>query len=277
MNIKKYINKNVLKYILRYILNLIIDYFLVIIFLFRAKINNKEFKIITISDSYFFDALTNLLTSIHKYEPKIEVVIIDIGLNEKQTVFLKNNFNYKVKKFNFDKFPLFFKDYDLDGKLGSYAWKAPALFDEFYESKKNIIYLDAGCELRKNLNFLKFIILKNGFYSPESSNNIEYWTHPHTLKIMKAEKSLLRKRNFSSGIVGMVIDKKNQKIIDEWAKFSRNKDVIAPKGSSRKNHRQDQSILNILVHQNLKSYMIPRTHKIFGILKHQNKDVGLFK
>lgn len=277
MNIKKYINKNVLKYILRYILNLIIDYFLVIIFLFRAKINNKEFKIITISDSYFFDALTNLLTSIHKYEPKIEVVIIDIGLNEKQTVFLKNNFNYKIKKFNFDKFPLFFKDYDLDGKLGSYAWKAPALFDEFYESEKNIIYLDAGCELRKNLNFLKFIILKNGFYSPESSNNIEYWTHPHTLKIMKAEKSLLRKRNFSSGIVGMVIDKKNQKIIDEWAKFSRNKDVIAPKGSSRKNHRQDQSILNILVHQNLKSYMIPRTHKIFGILKHQNKDVGLFK
>ncbi len=278
MNIKKYINKNVLKYILIYILNLIIDYFLVIIFLFRAKINNKEFKIITISDSYFFDALTNLLTSIHKYETKIEVVIIDIGLNEKQTVFLKNNFNYKIKKFNFDKFPLFFKDYDLDGKLGSYAWKAQALFNEFYESEKNIIYLDAGCELRKSLNFLKFIILKNGFYSPESSNNIEYWTHPHTLKIMKAEKSLLRKRNFSSGIVGMVIDnKKNQKIIDEWAKFSRNKDVIAPKGSSRKNHRQDQSILNILVHQNLKSYMIPRTHKIFGILKHQNKDVGLFK
>ena len=278
MNIKKYINKNVFKYILRYTVNLIIDYFLVIIFLFRAKINKKEFKIITISDSYFFDALTNLLTSIHKYEPKIEVVIIDIGLNEKQTVFLKNNFKYKIKKFNFDKFPIFFKDHDLDGKLGSYAWKAPALFDEFYESEKNIIYLDAGCELRKSLNFLKFIILKNGFYSPESSNNIEYWTHPHTLKIMNAEKNLLKKRNFSSGIVGMVIDdKKNQKIIDEWARFSKDKDVIAPKGSSRKNHRQDQSILNILVHQNLKSYMIPRTHKIFGILKHQNKDVGLFK
>lgn len=278
MNIKTYINKNVFKYVLRYTVNLTIDYFLLIIFLFRVKINNKEFKIITISDSYFFDALTNLLTSINKYEPKIEVVIVDVGLTEKQIVFLKNNFNYKIKKFNFNNFPIFFKDYDLDGKLGSYAWKAPALFNEFYESEKNIIYLDAGCELRKNLNFLKFIILKNGFYSPESSNNIEYWTHPNTLKIMKAEKNLLRKRNFSSGIVGMVIDdKKNQKIIDEWAKFSKNKDVIAPKGSSRKNHRQDQSILNILVHQNLKSFMIPRTHKIFGILKHQNKDVGLFK
>lgn len=278
MNIKTYINKNVIKYALRYTVNLIIDFFLVIIFLFRAKINNKEFKIITISDSYFFDALTNLLTSINKYEPKIEVVVVDIGLTEKQVVFLKNHFNYKIKKFNFDKFPIFFKDHDLDGKLGSYAWKAAALFDEFYKSEKNIIYLDSGCELRKSLNFLKFIILKNGFYSPESSNNIEYWTHPNTLKIMKAEKSLLRKRNFSSGIVGMVIDdKKNQKVIDEWAKFSRNKDVIAPKGSSRKNHRQDQSILNILIHQNLKSFMIPRTHKIFGILKHQNKDVGLFK
>ena len=277
MNIKTYINRNVLKYVLKYTFNLIIDFFLIIIFLFRTKINNKEFKLITISDSYFFDALTNLLTSIHKYEPKIEVVIIDIGLTEKQFVFLKDNFNYKIKKFNFDKFPTFFKHYDLDGKLGSYAWKAPALLNEFSKSDKNIIYLDAGCELRKSLKFLKFIILKNGFYSPESSNNIEHWTHPHTLKIMKVDKNLLRKRNFSSGIVGMVIgDKKNEKIIEEWAKFSENKDVLAPKGSSRKNHRQDQSILNILVHQNLKTHMIPRTHKIFGILKHQNKDVGLF-
>ena len=277
MNIKTYINRNVFKYILRYTLNLTIDYFLVIVFLFRTKINNKEFKIITISDSYFFDALTNLLTSIYTHEPKLEVVIIDIGLTEKQIVFLKKNFNYEIKKFNFDKFPEYFKEYDLDGKLGSYAWKAPALFDEFYKSEKNIIYLDAGCELRKSINFLKFIILKNGFYSPESSNNIEYWTHPQTLKIMKVDNSLLRKRNFSSGIVGMVIDdKKNEKIIEEWAKFSENKDVLAPKGSSRKNHRQDQSILNILVHQNLKTHMIPRTHKIFGILKHQNKDVGLF-
>ena len=278
MNIKTYINKNVFKYILRYTVNLIIDYFLVIVFSFRVNLNNKEFKIITISDTHFFDALTNLLTSIQKYEPTIEVVIIDIGLTEKQLVFLKNNFSYKIKKFNFDNFPIFFKDYDSDGKLGSYAWKAPALFNEFYKSEKNIIYLDAGCELRKSLNSLKFIILKNGFYSPESSNNIEYWTHPQTLKIMKAKKNLLRKRNFSSGIVGMAIDNEiNQMIIEDWAKFSQIKDVIAPKGSSRKNHRQDQSILNILVHQNLKSYMIPRTHKIFGILKHQNKDVGLFK
>ena len=53
---------------------------------------------------------------------------------------------------------------------------------------------------------------------------------PHTLKIMKVDKNLLRKRNFSSGIVGMVIgDKKNEKIIEEWAKFSENKDVVAPK------------------------------------------------
>ena len=222
MNIKKYINRNVFKYILRYTVNLIIDCFLVVVFLFRTKINNKEFKIITISDAYFFDALNNLLISIHRHEPKLEVVIIDIGLTEKQIVYLKNNFNYKIKKFNFDKFPKFFKEYDLDGKLGSYAWKAPALFDEFYESKKNIIYLDAGCELRKNLNFLKFIILKNGFYSPESSNNIEHWTHPHTLKIMKAGKSLLRKRNFSSGIVGMVIgDKKMKRSLKSGQSFRR--------------------------------------------------------
>ena len=95
---------------------------------------------------------------------------------------------------------------------------------------------------------------------------------------MKADKNLLSKRNFSSGIVGMVmVIKKMKRLLKSGQSFQGIKMLIAPKGSSRKNHRQDQSILNILVHQNLKTFMIPRTHKIFGILKHQNKDVGLFK
>jgi len=278
MGIKKYVNKNIVQYLIKYSINLLIDFLLLIFCLFRKKLNKEQFKIVTITDSIFFEDSLNLLNSIKFYEPDIEVAVIDIGLSSDQLDFLNSNYSYKVKSFDFASYPKFFNEYDMDGKLGSYAWKAPAIFNEYSKSKKNILYLDAGCRLSKRISLLKFLVLKNGFYSPESSNNIEFWTHPRTLMLMEVEKNLLKKRNFSSGIVGLAINnKQNEKVLKQWVNYSKNKEAIAPKGSSRKNHRQDQSLLNILVHQNLKSYLIPRTHKIFGILKHQNKDVGLFK
>ena len=38
-------------------------------------------------------------------------------------------------------------------------------------------------------------------------------------------------------------------IVNEWAEKSKNKDLISPKGSSRKNHRQDQSLLTLIAYK----------------------------
>ena len=123
------------------------------------------------------------------------------------------------------------------------------------------------------------IIKKNGFYSPQSSDNIEKWTHEQTLNSLEAPNSILRKRNISGGIVGFAknLDKVDN-LLDEWYKHSINKEIIAPRGSSRANHRQDQAILSVLIHKFRLSLLTPRTHRIFGILKLKliicTKDIG---
>lgn len=278
VNIKKYINRNIIKFLLKYIGYCFLDFLLFLLILFKKRKNKNKFKIITVADSNFFAALTNLLDSIKFYEPSLDVVIYDIGLEEEDKKYLNKKYNYKLKNFQFKKYPSFINSYDSDGKLGSYAWKALIIQDEYFNDNKNIIYLDAGCELRKSLRLLKFVLLRNGLFSPSSSDDVKRWTHPTTLNRMKVSPKLLSKRNFSAASIGLVTNNDTiANIVSKWAKFSQDKDTISPKGSSRLNHRQDQAILNILIHQNLNSFMIFRTQKIFGILTHSNKDVGLFK
>ena len=278
MNIKKYINRNVVRFTFRYFKYFLIDIFLFVLIIFKKRINKNEFKIVTVADSNFFEDLNNLLNSIKLFESNLDVVIYDIGLRNDDKKFLIEHFDYKIKKFNFEQYPAFINLYDSDSKLGSYAWKALIIQKEYSKGKKNIIYLDAGCMLRKSLRLLKFVVLRNGLFSPASSDNIKRWTHPTSLEKMNVSRNLLKKRNFTAGCIGLAIHHDNiSNIVSKWAKYSKDQDVIAPKGSSRLNHRQDQAILNILIHQNLNSFMIFRTQKIFGILTHQNKDVGLFK
>ena len=73
--------------------------------------------------------------------------------------------------------------------------------------------------------------------------------------------------------MGFAINSEKMKdLLLDWNEFSLRKEVIAPKGSNRLNHRQDQAILSVLIHQHGFSRLTPRTHKIFGILRHQDNE-----
>lgn len=72
-------------------------------------------------------------------------------------------------------------------------------------------------------------------------------------------------------MVGINPEKKYGKdFLEEWAQLSLNQDIIAPKNSSRKNHRQDQSILTMLIYKNGLNNLITKTFKIFGITIHND-------
>lgn len=250
-----------------------IDLFLLFYFLFIKKINNEEFVILTGSDSTHFNSLVNLLKSLIEYENNSQIKVINLGMNTREIQYLEENFNIEIAEFDFDNNPSFLKERDEFNKLGSYAWKPISIYKEFIESTKNIIWLDAGCLITRNLKLLKSIIKKNGFYSPQSSDTIIRWTHPQTLKALDTNEKVYTKRNVSGGIVGFAINSEKMKdLLLDWNEFSLRKEVIAPKGSNRLNHRQDQAILSVLIHQHGVSRLTPRTHKIFGILRHQDNE-----
>jgi hypothetical protein len=90
----------------------------------------------------------------------------------------------------------------------------------------------------------------NGIFVMEASSSIGQFTHPETLEKLEITGSL-QLSQFSAaaiGFSGQNIEAKE--ILENWFICSSDKSIIAPEGSSRLNHRQDQSILTLIILQN---------------------------
>ena len=67
---------------------------------------------------------------------------------------------------------------------------------------------------------------------------------------------LLKKDNRAAGFCGFNINNDNvRKFLTDYSNKAQIKDCIAPEGSSRKNHRQDQALFTVLY------YLYNREHK----------------
>jgi hypothetical protein len=211
----------------------------------RLNSRNIRLTIVTAADKSHGKSLLNLLKSIKVYEPNASVIIWDLGLTDFQRIQIKNNFQtYELKKFNFNSYPKYF---NIDWESGQYAWKPAIIFEETRSKIGILLWLDAGNLLTGNLKRITKLVNSKCFYSPYSAGSIEDWTHPLTLKFLKFPIGLLSRPNCNGAVIGFKLQCKNvQKLIYDWNKCALNKSCIAPIGSSRKNHRQDQAVLSVI-------------------------------
>ena len=154
---------------------------------------------------------------------------------------------------------------------GAYAWKPQIIINELINEEGLTIWFDAGDKLTGNLNKIKIILTFYGFYSPLSNGYVEQWTHRSTLESLHISKKIYRKRMLNAAIIG--INPKNieyKNFIKSWSKLSLNKDLIIPEKSGKHNHRWDQSLLTIGFYSSFKKNIFVRTHKLFGVLTHQD-------
>lgn len=238
----------------------------------RDKFFNHELIILTGCDFTFYDSFVQLIKSIRQYEKSIKIIFYDLGLSDIQATELKNNYPLiEYKKFNFKKYPSFFSQRDSFNKLGSYAWKSAIILQEIKSNKSNLIWLDTGNIITKNLNNVRIVLNFSGFLSPLSNGTIEQWTHNKTLEYMSVSNKILNKRNLTGGIIGVnPNDEKSLNLIEEWQYFSAIEECISPLGSSRKNHRQDQSLLSILFYKKQNKFIHLKSKDIFNIKVNQN-------
>ena len=276
LNIKQKLNRKSLKKFFKNFYYTVVDFKMIFFHIFKKTINDKDFIILTGANSDYFDKLVNLLNSINLYEKNIITKIYNLGLSQNQINFLKNNFpeNFVIVEFEFHNYPEFVSKVDSSNKLGSYAWKPIIIFNE-YKNSKNLIWLDAGCVVTKNLKLLKKLILKYGYFSPLSSDKVKNWTHPNTIQKLNFPNKYLNRRNFQAGTLGFSVENEEvNNLINLWYKHSLDKNVIAPDGSSRFNHRQDQAVLTLLIYLCKLENSTLRTLKMFGIKIHE-KNVKL--
>ena len=247
-----------------------------------SKLN--KLVIVTASDKSHEKSLLQLLISIEQFEPNATIMVYDLGLSSKTKNYMEMrlpNLDMQVIKIDFNQYPNWM---NISNKSkGEYAWKplviratAKKILHQEKRSKTTLLWLDAGDKLTQNLRTIRRYIQCYAFWSPASDGKIKDWTHEGLLLRFNLNKKQLNSNNLNGAIIGFSLDSnKSLILLEKWTDLSMQKDFIAPKGSDRTNHRQDQALLTVLAY---KYSLQPREVKILtypnksGILIHSDID-----
>ncbi len=201
--------------------------------------------LVTGSDFTHEKSLYNFLTSAKNHAPNISVIIYDLGMTPKQLRKIRREFSYEIRTFDYSKYPDFF---NIRIAQGRFAWK-PVIIAEVAKQRGGIVcWMDAGNIITGPLIPIIEIAAKIGFWRTSSQGTIGRWVHPGMLKFFnlpsdwKADEEML-------AATGVAFDTQNKsaiKLLSNWAKYASIKECIAPEGSNRGNHRQDQALLSVL-------------------------------
>jgi hypothetical protein len=229
--------------------------------------SKEKLTIVTGANSPFYDSLcNNLLKSILQFE-NADIVVWDLGLTNVQLLRLKEDFpKVFIKTFNYDLYPNYF---DVN-RFPDYAFKSVCIYETLLTiSTKYLLWLDAGCGINHRLNSVRYLLKIYGFYSPFSSTNNELLTYKSVISHFNfTSGNIGHKQMLSSGIVG--IDRncfKAISIIREWYDLTFNRELLAPTGSNKSNHRQDQSLLSCVYYSRKKNMPILAS-RFYNILVH---------
>tara|TARA_B100000768_G_C11283367_1_gene380145 strand:+ start:4215 stop:4940 length:726 start_codon:yes stop_codon:yes gene_type:complete len=217
------------------------------------------------SDNHYF-TLIQFINSFIKNNINGNLIIYDLGIHEKRWTELQEkytSYNFSFKVFEYTKYPDWF---DINVNRGEYAWK-PAIIYETYKEFDNeiIIWMDSGNLFLNNLNDLVSFIERNYIHSGITSGNIQNWTHPNTINLLGCNDIYKPNRNgacigFNTRVTWV------KEFIETYHQYCSNKDAIAPLGSSRENHRQDQAVFTILFYKFLDKYKFTNyTNKTWNV------------
>jgi hypothetical protein len=170
----------------------------------------------------------------------------DFGLKPEEVSQFQTEFGIPLETFNYKDYPAF---YDITVNAGQYAWKSAAIEKsiEGAASPVTVLWLDAGNTLTAPIGDVFSFIRKQGLFTPMSGGRISEFIHPLTLEATGKTLADFRGKNMRNGaIIGFYT---GLPWVKEWFKRWRTwcdtESIIAPPGSDRTNHRQDQALLTI--------------------------------
>lgn len=155
---------------------------------------------------------------------------------------------------------------DLNVNKGEYAWKPQVIEEVVRDYGGLVLWMDSGDRIRETLG-VEFWedVATSGIWSTNSGGEIWQWTHPGMFARLDVPESLWKSQNCNAANVGLNSQNARAmvKVVRpvsllghikmgtdrcQWFACSAEKDCIAPPGSSRANHRQDQAALSSFVY-----------------------------
>ncbi|CAG8500178.1 12767_t:CDS:2 [Dentiscutata heterogama] len=230
-----------------------------------------SFTIITAASSHHWCQLTNWINHINNLQPFLpkyinpRIIIYDLGLDEQQRIILDALKLYEKftepRTFNFSKYPEFWNLQKNKTSRGEFGWKVGIIKEISIEFPGFLIWSDSGTLFSQKIfeNLPEILKLYNGFISPKSGGTMDIWTHSGVYKYFNDDGSKYVNVSNCNAAVLFFDTKKTQYLIDAWYECALEKECIAPWGSSRENHRQDQAILTYLITNDSRKCEIDKT------------------
>ena len=230
---------------------------------------------VSATSSNHFCAAVHALVSAHRHHPRARVVVYDLGVTAAQRRWAARIPFVDMRAFDFRRYPPHF---DMARAAGQYAWK-PVVVADVMERDADadvVVWMDAGDGLLGALDaYWENVWNAGGMYSGVSAGTVADWTHPGTLDYLgvrpqrntssagdrrdagaeeRQRRRLLSARNCNAAFLILFRALTYTDLVLPWRACALDAACIAPEGSSRANHRQDQAALSVLVHQRADRY-----------------------
>lgn len=208
----------------------------------------------------------NCLYSMLLADPYASLLYIDYGVSSIQLRYLvahmetlhqiqdgvrsKGFIGYR--RFNWASFPRWMH-INNEADRGGYSWKIVAIKDAFFEWKGLVSWMDGGNIITDSITREVTAARSEGVYSATSSGTVGQWVHKGMISFVLENHLVKRIDPQDSMAMGGVLYFDYAKSISHsfLVKLSEccyTKKCISPRGSSRQNHRQDQAIISLLLH-----------------------------
>ncbi|CAO3592939.1 unnamed protein product [Absidia cylindrospora] len=222
--------------------------------------SGPPYTIITAASANHLCALENFLYTLYDYRAQManfpRVVVYNLGVNETSqldvlTQLHNNGLMDELITFDYEKYPDF---WDISKNAGEYGWKTAMVHEQSQRHGGLVVWMDAGNQVSAKFLYRvpTYIAEGDGFWSPRSAYTMSHYTHPAMFDYFHEDpERFARQINCNGAVFGL--DARNQTIVDTiikpWYQCGLDQNCIAPIGSSRKNHRQDQAALTYLANK----------------------------
>jgi hypothetical protein len=219
-----------------------------------------DYTIITAANDSYINTIIDFIQVFPCIMSKL--IVYDLGFNSinlERIVFLQKKHNFIFKQFDYSNYPEHVDLKKYNGLNCSYAFKPIIIHNEavqYYNKNNILIWMDSANRFTLNaINNIVNITNSQGIYSPISANantieSIELNNHRNVSHYNLTEyehKNLLE--SVSANLIGInYASNAGSSILNEWYKDSLNRDIIVPINTNRNNHRQDQTVLSILMY-----------------------------
>jgi len=239
------------------------------------------FTVVTGASQNHYNTLIEMIKSftLHCNGFDCKLIVYNLGINydkwNKLQLLFNNNQNIFYEIFDYSLYPDYF---NINVNAGEYAWK-PIIFYDTCEKYGNIvIWMDSGNLIEDSIKKLLDALYVDYIHTGLTSGDILKWTHIKTLEYMKCNPKFLNYQNRNGACVAVNYRHDWVKeFVKEWKNLALIKECIAPDGSSRQNHRQDQAVLTILYYKykelyNFKSFDNEHWKYFLGYSIHNDVD-----